>query len=71
MYYEFLTWTLIGAGTITVIGITLALVGALAGNGLFAVIWPAAGWMIVLGLLAGGVAGAASLMESIRSSDRT
>ena len=71
MYYEFLMWTLVGAGSVMVVGTVLALVGAFLGNGMFATIWPAAGWMIVVGLLVGGVAGAASLMESISSSRRT
>ena len=63
MNQEVLTWTMIVAGWVAVVGVILAGLGIALWEGLYAVVWPAAGWMIALGLLIGAVAGAASLLH--------
>lgn len=63
MNQEALTWTMIAGGWVAVIGIVLVALGLTLWEGLYAVVWPAAGWMIVLGLLVGAIAGAASMLE--------
>lgn len=63
MNQEVLTWTMIVAGWVAVVGVILVALGLALWEGLYAAIWPAAGWMIVLGLLIGAIAGAASMLE--------
>ena len=58
-----LTWTMIVAGWVAMVGIILVALGLALWEGLYAVVWPAAGWMIVLGLLIGAMAGAASMLD--------
>lgn len=68
MSEEVLTWIMIAAGSVAVAGTALVALGIALGDGLYAVVWPAAGWMIVLGLLVGAMAGVASLLDRHTSS---
>ena len=63
MNEEVITWTMIAAGGVAALGSVLVALGIALGDGLYAVIWTAAGWMIALGLVIGGLAGAVSLLE--------
>lgn len=63
MNQEMLTWTMIVSGWVAIVGVVLVALGLALWEGLYVFIWPAAGWMIVLGLLIGAIAGAASMLE--------
>ena len=56
------------AGASVTVGLVLVLLGSTVWNDLFAVVWPAAGWMIAIGIIIGGLSGAASLLEGRKPS---
>jgi hypothetical protein len=56
-------YTLLMACLSIVTGFALIVIGAFVWRPVFDAIWPAAGWMMAIGILVGGIAGVGSLVD--------